>query len=105
MSDTHRPTPHRDQFSIISLWIVLSAAGLGMAVIFSILLLGVLGIPRPQILLTVMHIQTFVLPLGSVCLLSYAARRNRRARNNRTPAENGPVLHEAGQLPPTGDRS
>lgn len=89
MSDTPSPTPHRDRFSIISLWIVLSAVGLGVAVIFTILILGLLGIPSPQILLTVMHVQTIVLPLGSVCLLGYAARRNQRVRDNRAPAENG----------------
>ena len=72
----------RPRFSVISLRIVLAACTVAGVVLLAVLALSVVGVPCPPVLLTVMHVQTVVLPLGSACLLGYAARREQRTHHH-----------------------
>lgn len=75
----------RPRFSIISLRIVFAACAVAGAVLLAVFVFSVLGVPVPPALLTVMHVQTVVLPLGSACLLAYAAHREQSLARDTTP--------------------
>ena len=78
-------TSPRPRFSVWSLRLVLTVCALAGVNLLLVIGLPVFGVQPPAVLVHVMHVLTVVMPLGSACLLGYAAIREQRTQHQPTP--------------------